>query len=116
MVSDYSGFGRSKMANACIWACTCTCATLVPSHLTGTIYINHLNFHYFPWKVFVIDFRPLSSISFPAFTHGKRYTVKLLYLLKCSHVGAAWKNSVLLTGLLKTFFHPFCSVTVMLLW
>lgn len=96
MVSDYSGFGRSKTAKTCIWACTCMCAILVPSHLTGTIYIIHLNFHYFPWKVFVIDFRPLSSISFSAFTHGKRYTVKLLYLLKFSHVGAAWKNSVLL--------------------
>lgn len=68
-------------------------ATLIPSHLTGRIYITHLNFHYFSWTDFVIGFFPAEFLPLPTLTQEKECTVKLLYLLK-----------YLLLGVVNTFF------------
>lgn len=50
-----------------------TLTTLVPSHLTSTIYIIHLNFHYVPWKDVIIDFHPFpAAFSFIPHLHKRR--------------------------------------------
>lgn len=50
-----------------------TLTTLVPSHLTSTIYIIHLNFHYVPWKDVIIDFHPFrAAFSFIPHLHKRK--------------------------------------------
>lgn len=78
-VKEVTGRGRwtliiqavwSKMTNTrdCARICTfCTISLmphLSPATITRTIYIIHLKFHYFPSKVFVIDFPPFPPAVF----------------------------------------------------